>query len=248
MHPDSRAASRRHPPAALHPSRRPLLLLAAAWPLAAVLPARASGLAALSEADASRGLKAALETGAVNAVRLLGVADGFWANPRVRIPLPDPLREAGKLMKALGQGRQLDELELTINRAAESAVPLARNLLVDAVRTMSVQDAKTILAGGDTSVTDFFAGRTRAPLAESFLPKVRQAVAQVGLAQRYDQVAGKAASMGLLKGEDAGIDRYVTRKALDGLYLVIGDEEKKIRRDPVGAGSDILRRVFGALQ
>lgn len=240
MHPEPSA-----PPT---PSRRPLLLAAVAWPLAAALPARASGLAVLSEADAAKGLKAALETGAVNAVKLLGVADGFLGNPKVRIPLPDPLREAGKLMKALGQGRQLEELEVAINRAAESAVPLARNLLVDAVRTMSVQDAKSILGGGETSVTEFFAGRTRAPLTEAFLPQVRQVVAKVGLAQRYDQVAGKAASMGLLKGEDAGIDRYVTRKALDGLYLVIGEEEKKIRRDPVGAGSDILRRVFGALK
>lgn len=229
--------------------RRHLLQSAPAFliPLAA-RPARAQGPAALSELDATRGLKTALEAGANAAVQLLGQADGFWANPKVRIPLPDALREAAPLLKAMGRGSQLDELELTINRAAEAAVPMAKKLLVDAARSISVQDAKAILTGGETSVTDYFAGRTRAPLGESFLPIVRQAVAKVGLAQRYDQLAGKAAGMGLVKQEDASIDRFVTRKSLDGLYLVIGEEERKIRRDPVGTGSAILGKVFGALK
>lgn len=232
----------------MHRRRFSLVLVSA--PAAALLarPAQASGLASLSDADAARGLKAALEQGALTAVRLLGVQDGFLGNPRVRIPLPSALQDASKLLKAMGQGRQVEELEVAINRAAENAVPLARNLLVNAVRTMSVTDAKNILTGGDTSVTTFFADRTRAPLGTQFLPVVKQATSKVGLAAKYDRLAGKAAGFGLLKQEDASIDHYVTRKALDGLYLVIGEEEKKLRSNPVAAGSDILRKVFGALK
>jgi hypothetical protein len=211
-------------------------------------PARAQGLAALSNADASKGLKTALETGALAAVRLLGVQDGFLANPRVRIPLPSGLQDASTLLKALGQGKQVEDLEVAVNRAAENAVPMAKTLLVNAARSMTVGDAKNILAGGETSVTQFFAEKTRAPLSIQFLPAVKQATSKVGLAAKYDRIAGKAAGLGLLKQEDASIDQYVTRKALDGLYLVIGDEEKKIRQDPVGTGSAILQKVFGAMR
>ena len=208
----------------------------------------AQGLAALSDAEATRGLRAALETGATAAVRLLGVQDGFLGNPRVRIPLPGALKDASKLLRAMGQGRQVDELEVAMNRAAEAAVPMARKLLVGAVQTLTVSDAKGILTGGDTSVTEFFAGRTREPLSGTFLPVVRQATAKVDLAQKYDRLAGKAVGLGLVRQEDASVDQYVTRKALDALYLVIGDEERKIRRDPLGTGSALLGRVFGTLR
>lgn len=210
--------------------------------------AQAQGLAGITDAEAGRGLKAALENGALTAVRLLGVQDGFLANPKVRIPLPSALQDASKLLKAMGQRKQVEELEVAINRAAEGAVPLAKNLLVGAVRNMSVADAKGILAGGETAVTSFFADKTRAPLSTQFLPAVKQATAKVGLAAQYDRIAGKAAGFGLMKQEDASIDHYVTRKALDGLYLMIGEEEKKLRQNPIGAGSDILRKVFGALK
>jgi hypothetical protein len=229
--------------------RRSLSALLALSPLLALAPAaRAQGLASLSDLDAGRGLKAALETGSLAAVQLLGKPDGFLANPKVHIPLPGALQDAARLLKAIGQQRQVEELEVAINRAAESAVPLAKTLLVNAVRSMSVADAKGILTGGETSVTDFFAGKTREPLSGQFLPVVRQATAKVGLAAKYDRIAGKAAGFGLVKQEDASIDHYVTRKALDGLYLVIGEEEKKIRRDPVGTGSALLQKVFGALR
>jgi hypothetical protein len=176
-------------------------------PLALLLAdlADAQGLASLSNADATKGLKTALETGALTAVNLLGVQDGFLANPRVHIPLPGGLQDASKLLKAIGQGRQVEELEVAINRAAENAVPMARTLLVNAARSMTVTDAKHILAGGETSVTDFFAGKTRAPLSTQFLPSVKQAVSKVGLAVNYDRIAGKAAGLGLLKQEDASI-------------------------------------------
>lgn len=236
-------------PASDRMQRRTVSLALAAAPLLFLpLAARAQGLASLTDAEATRGLRTALETGATTAVRLLGVQDGFLGNPKVRIPLPSALQDASRLLKAMGQGKQLEELEVTINRAAENAVPMAKTLLVNAVRSMSVTDAKNILTGGDTSVTTFFADKTRSPLSDQFLPVVRKAVSKVGLAVKYDRLAGRAAGMGLLKQEDASIDHYVTRKALDGLYLVIGEEEKKIRQNPVAAGSDILRKVFGALK
>lgn len=207
-----------------------------------------AGLAGISDADAGMGVKSALERGAVAAVELLGRPDGFLGNPKVRIPLPGWLKDGAKIMAALGQGRQIEELETGMNRAAENAVPLAQKLLVGAVQTMSVADARKILTGGETSVTTFFAGRTRKPLSGQFLPVVRQATAQVDLARKYDQVAGKGVGLGLVKKEDASIDHYVTRKALDGLYFMIGEEEKKIRRDPVGTGSALLSKVFGSLR
>lgn len=209
---------------------------------------QAVGLADLSNAEASQGLKTALEQGALAAVGLLGRPDGFLNNPRVRIPLPGFLSDAARLLKAMGQGRQVEELEVAMNRAAESAVPLAKDLLIQSIRSMTVTDARNILTGGATSVTSFFEERTRSPLAVRFLPVVTSATRKVGLAEKYNRVAGKVAGMGLVNKEDATIEQYVTRKSLDGLYLMIGDEEKKIRQDPAGSGKAILSKVFGALK
>ena len=205
-------------------------------------------LAGISNKDASTGLKTALEKGALAAVALLGKTDGFFGNDKVRIPLPGFLQDAAGLMKTLGQGKRIDELMLSINRAAEAAVPMGKDLLVSSVRSMSVQDAKKILTGGETSVTNFFAEKTRSPLSGTFLPIVTRATEKVGLANKYNELAGKASGFGLVKKEDANIQQYVTGKTLDGLYLIIGDEEKKIRQDPIGAGSDILKKVFGAMK
>ena len=216
--------------------------------LATYQHAQAVTLGNLSNADASNGLKTALEKGVLAAVALLGKTDGFLGNPKVRIPLPGYLEDAAKLLKNFGQGQRIDELTTAINRAAETAVPMGRDLLVSAVRSMNVNDAKNILTGGETSVTGFFAEKTRAPLGIKFLPVVTQATQKVGLASQYNEFAGKAAGFGLVRKEDANIQQYVTGKALDGLYLMIGDEEKKIRQDPVGTGSAILQKVFGALK
>ena len=205
-------------------------------------------LAGISNKDASAGLKTALEKGALAAVALLGKTDGFFGNDKVRIPLPGYLNDVAGLLKNLGQGKRVDELTLSLNRAAEAAVPMGKTLLVDAVKNMTVTDAKNILAGGDTSVTAFFAGKTHAPLGVTFLSIVTKATEKVGLLNKYNEFAGKAASFGLVKKEDANIQQYVTGKTLDGLYLIIGEEEKKIRRDPVGTGSAILKKVFGALK
>ena len=159
--------------------------------------AQALSLGELSNADASSGVKAALEQGALAAVGLLGQSGGFLNNPKVRLPLPGYLNDAAKLMKRFGQGQRIEELETSINRAAEAAVPMGKDLLVGAVRSMTVTDAKNILAGGDTSVTQFFSEKTRAPLGQKFLPVVTQATKKVGLAQQYNAFAGKAAGFGL---------------------------------------------------
>jgi hypothetical protein len=190
-------------------------------------------------------VREALGRGAEAAVALLGRHDGFLGNPKVRIPLPGFLNDAAKLLKMTGQRQRVDDLVTAMNRAAEAAVPEARSLLVDTVKNIGVEDALRIVRGGDTSVTEFFARKTRVPLGERFLPIVTRATERVALADKYNAVAGKASGLGVVKKEDANIQQYVTRKALDGLYLVIGEEEKKIRKDPVGTGSALLKRVFG---
>ncbi len=204
-----------------------------------------SGWAAANESDAAAGVRAALERGALAAVGLLGRNDGFLGNPQVRIPLPDHLASAAKFLKAAGQGKKLDELVTAMNRAAEAAVPVAKPIFVSAVKALSVEDALKLVRGSGTSVTDFFAGKTRSPLSEKFLPIVTQSVEKLSVAQRYNALAGKAASLGLLKGDEANVQQYVTGRALDGLFLMIGEEEKKIRADPVKTGSAILKKVFG---
>ena len=208
----------------------------------------AAQAADLSEGDAALGVRAALERGAVAAVGLLGKAGGYLDNPKVRIPLPGFLNDASKLLKMTGQQGRIDELITAMNRAAEAAVPEAKVLLVNAVKSMSVQDGRQLLTGGDNAVTQFFATKTREPIGVKFLPIVTRATEKVSLAEKYNSVAGKASSFGLVGKGDANIQQYVTGKALDGLYLMIGEEERKIRRDPVGTGSAILSKVFGSLK
>jgi hypothetical protein len=211
------------------------------------LHARAAA-AFLSETDAALGVRAALERGATAAVNLLGRTNGFLGNPKVRIALPGALNDAAKFLEATGQHKRVDDLVTAMNRAAEAAMPEAKTLLVNAVKDMSVEDARAIVTGGDDSVTRFFAAKTREPLGARFLPVISKETAKVNLAQKYNAVAGKIASFGFMKKEDANIEQYVTGKALDGLYLIIGEEERKIRKDPVGTGSAILEQVFGSLK
>ena len=223
---------------------RPLALLA----LLVTAPAFALGIADITNKDAVAGLKQALTEGSAAAIGKLGVENGFFSNAKVKIPLPESLQKVEGLMRAMGMKRQADELELAMNRAAESAVNEAQPLLVDAVKTMSVQDAKKILTGGDTAATDYFRGKTAAPLAKKFLPIVKKTTAQVGLAEKYNAIAGKGSQLGLIDASQATIEQYVTKKALDGLYLMIADEEKALRQDPVGAASSLVQKVFGALK
>ena len=219
------------------------------WGGLCALPAWTTARAAdISDGDAALGVRAALERGAVSAVTLLGKSGGFLDNPKVRIPLPGFLNDVAKLAKFTGQQGRVDELVTAMNRAAEAAVPEAKALLISAIKSMSVQDGRKILTGGDESVTEFFASKTRAPLSVKFLPIVTKATERVSLAEKYNALAGRAVSTGLVNKDDANIQQYVTGKALDGLYLMIGEEERKIRQDPVGTGSAILSKVFGTLK
>jgi len=210
--------------------------------------AHALSLDDLSNKDASGGLKEALTQGATKAVASLGKADGFLGNPKVKIPLPESLQKAEGLMRSFGMGKYADELQTTMNRAAEAAVPEAKTLLVNSIKQMSVQDAKAILTGGDDAATQYFKRTTSAPLGEKFKPIVKKAMAKVKFADKYEQFAGKAAKVGLVKAEDANLENYVTAKALDGLYLMIAEEEKAIRTNPVGAAGGLAKKVFGLLQ
>ncbi len=210
--------------------------------------AYALSLADLSDKDAAAGLKEALNQGAGNAVSKLGKTDGFLGNPQVRIPLPDSLKKADRMLSRLGMGKYTQDLEVSMNRAAELAVPEAKTLLLNAVKQMTFQDAKNILTGGDTAATDYFRAKTSQPLQAKFLPIVQQATAKVQLAQKYDQFAGKASRLGLLDEKQANLEQYVTQKALDGLFFMIAQEEKSIRADPVGQTSKLLKKVFSAIK
>jgi len=217
---------------------------------ALVIPAAASaaGLADISNRDAINGLKDALTRGSQAAVARLGVEDGFLKNDSVRIGLPPSLRSAEAVIRTIGMGTQADELVLRMNRAAEAAVPEARTLLTNAVKKMSVQDAKGILTGGDDAATQYFKRTTSESLAKQFQPIVKKAMAKVKLAEKYNEIAASGARVGLVKEEDAKLEDYVTRRALDGLFVVMAEEEKKIRKDPAGAASSIIRKVFGAIR
>ena len=216
--------------------------------LIAPAAAPAAGLAEISNRDAVAGLKEALTRGARAAVARLGVEDGFFRNDSVKIALPPSLRRVEAVMRSIGMDRQADDLVLRMNRAAEAAVPEARTLLVDAVKKMSVQDAKGVLTGGDDAATQYFKRTTSEPLAKRFLPIVKRAMAKVKAAEKYNEIAASGAKLGLVKEEDANLEDYVTRRALDGLFVTIAGEEKKIRQDPAAAASAVIRRVFGAIQ
>lgn len=203
--------------------------------------------AAFSQADASAALKAALERGAQVAVKQLGAADGFLSNDKVRIGLPEVLEKAAPILRTVGRGAQLDELVTSMNHAAESAVSLAQPLLLQAIKSMSLQDAQRILQGGDNAVTEYFATRTRTPLGQKFQPVVSKALEKLSITKQYNDLTGKASKLGLIQGQAVTVQEHVTQRAMDGLYFVIGEEERRIRKDPIGTGSALLKKVFGAL-
>lgn len=209
--------------------------------------AQALSLADISGADATGGLKDALTQGAGKAVSLLGQPNGFMGDPEVRIGLPGKLRKVESLLRGLGFGQQTDELIATMNRAAEAAIPAAKPLLVNAIKQMSVNDAKAILTGGDDSATRYFERTTSAPLAEQFKPTIRQAMARFNLNEKFQALTGKAGPLGMVKNSNAYLEGYVTQKTLDGLFLMIAQEEKAIRKNPAAAVGSLAKKVFGAL-
>jgi hypothetical protein len=224
-----------------------LRLISLAAGLALSSSAFALSLADLTQGDTSGGLKDALSQGAKVAVQQLGKPGGFSNNPDVRIELPGNLGKAAKTMKMMGMGAQVDQLEASMNKAAEAAVPQAQALLLDSVKKMTVQDAKSILSGPQDSATQYLNKTSREQLRAKFLPIVKQATDQVGLAKQYNSFAGQAASFGVIDAKSANIENYVTEQALDGLFAMIAEQEASIRENPAGAATSLAKKVFGAL-
>lgn len=213
--------------------------------LLALVPLR-TALAALSEGEASSGIQAALERGASAAVDMLGVNDGFLGNPKVRIALPERLRKVHSAARLLGMDAQFEALEVGINRAAEAAVPQAKTLLIEAARKLSMKDAIAIVRGGDDAVTRYFRSSAEAQITARFTPIVASSINKLDLARQYDQLAAQGARLGLVKEDQASLERYVTARAVDGLFQIIAEKERELRADPIGTGSAILKKVFGA--
>ncbi|MBT2338834.1 MULTISPECIES: DUF4197 domain-containing protein [Pseudomonas] len=209
--------------------------------------AMALSLGDLSQKDATGGLKDALTQGAQVAVKQLGTPGGFSNNPDVKIELPGKLGKVASKMKAFGMGDQVDQLETSMNQAAEAAVVQAQPILVNAVKNMSVDDAKGILSGGKDSATQYLNKSSREQIRAKFLPIVKQATDKVGLAQKYNAFAGQAATFGVLDAKSANIENYVTEQALDGLFEMIGKQEATIRQNPAAAATSLAKKVFGTL-
>lgn len=209
--------------------------------------AMALSLGDLSQQDATGGLKDALTQGAQVAVKQLGTPGGFSNNPDVKIELPGKLGKVASKMKAFGMGEQVDQLETSMNQAAEAAVVQAQPILVNAVKNMSVSDAKGILSGGQDSATQYLNKSSREQIRAKFLPIVKQATDKVGLAQKYNAFAGQAATLGVLDAKSANIENYVTEQALDGLFEMIGKQEATIRQNPAAAATSLAKKVFGTL-
>jgi hypothetical protein len=208
----------------------------------------ASGLAQFTAQEQTASLKQALTQGAETAVRNLAKENGYLGNDKVRIPLPENLQKADRTLRKLGLGKYSDELITSMNRAAEAAVPEAKTLLVGAVKKMTVTDAKDILLGNDDAATQYFRRNTETALGGKFKPIVVHAMQKVRLAQTYDRFAGKGAKLGLIDERDANLEDYITRKALDGLFLMMAEQEKEIRAHPLQAVGDLAKKVFSALR
>ena len=208
--------------------------------------AGAAGARPLDEPTIVAGLKEALEVATGRTVAATSRQNGFFGNSRIKIPLPDELESAASGLRALGLGRQVDELELTMNRAAERAAREATPVFVNAIRQLSFADARAILSGGERAATGYFEARTHAELSRRFAPIVEQSMHEVGLVRVYDDVIALVDALPLLASPGVDLEDYVTARALDGLFKVLGDEEARIREDPAARSTALLRRVFGS--
>ncbi len=199
----------------------------------------------LSDSRIISGLKEALTIGAGNAIKLTGAVDGFFKNAVIKILLPKQLSTLARGLRVIGQGARVDEFELSMNRAAEKAAPQARQIFVNAIRQMTITDARKILTGGDTAATEYFRDKTSEKLATAFRPIVEKSMNDVGATRQYKDLVGRFESIPFAKTQSLDIDDYVVNKALDGIFYMVGEEEKKIRKDPAARITSILRDVFG---
>lgn len=199
----------------------------------------------LSENKIIRGLKEALQIGTNNAVGIVSKLDGYYKSPRIRIPLPDSVQKVEKILRAVGYGSKVDAFELSMNRAAERAAPEAKAMFLNAVKQMTFSDAKKILQGRDNEATLYFEDKTRGRLHELFKPIVHSAMSEVGVTRWYQELEAKVRSIPVTESLNLDLDGYVTNKALDGLFFMVAEEERKIRQDPAARITDLLKEVFG---
>lgn len=211
-------------------------------------PPSASGLSQFTLQDQVGSLKQALTQGADAAVSQLAKENGFLGNEKVRIPLPENLQKTERAMRKIGLGKYADDFSTAMNRAAEAAVPEAKTLLVNAVKNMTVNDAKDILLGNEDAATQYFRRNTEVALGERFKPIVAKSMQKVSLAQAYDRFANKGVKLGLVNARDAHLDDYITRKALDGLFLKMAEQEIEIRAYPLQATGNLAKKVFAVLR
>ncbi len=198
----------------------------------------------LSDTRIASGLKEALQIGSENAVNLTGRLDGYFRNQAIKILMPEKLRTLEKGLRLVGYGPQVDEFVLSMNRAAERAAPYAKQIFWDAIGEMNFDDARKILTGGDTAATEYFKVKTTDRLVAAFRPVVNQTMDEVGVARQYKELVGLVQATPFIESEAFDIDHYVVTKALDGLFQVVGEEERKIRTDPMARATDLLKEVF----
>jgi len=200
----------------------------------------------LTNDEIVKGLKEALEIGTGNAVKTVSKTDGYFKNPLIKIPLPEKVQKVEKLLRATGFNNQVDEFELSMNRAAERAAPEAKNIFWDAIKQMTFSDAREILDGQDNAATLYFKDKTSGRLQEIFKPITHQAMSEVGTTRYYQSLDSKIKTIPFADQMSFDLDQYVTDKALDGLFLMLAEEEKKIRQDPAARVTDLLKKVFGS--
>ncbi len=191
------------------------------------------------------GLKEALSIGTKNAVNYVSKTDGYFGNSAIKILMPEKIQKAADLIAKVGYQKEVDDFVLSMNRAAEKAAPKAVDIFVDAIKKMTFDDAKKILGGGNTAATDFFRDKTRTTLFGQFQPVVTDSMSKVGVAQSYKKMTAGYDKVPFMKKEDIDLDHYITNKALDGLFYMVAEEEKKIRTNPAAQVTDLLKKVFG---
>jgi hypothetical protein len=204
-----------------------------------------TGTGGLGDVRIGQALKEALQVGTANAVQLTGRTDGYLRNEAIKILLPEKLRSLESGLRMVGYGSQMDELVVGMNRAAEQAAPAAKQIFWDAIGAMTIDDARRLLDGGNTAATDYFKGKTTDQLTTAFRPVVEKTMGQVGVTRQYNELLGRARSIPFLNVEAYDLDSYVVGKGLDGLFHVVGEEERKIRTNPSARVTDLLRDVFG---
>lgn len=199
-----------------------------------------------SESKIIEGLKEALEIGTNNAVKAVSRLDGYYKNPKIKIPLPDPVTKVEKVLRTVGYGAKIDAFELSMNRAAEKAAPEARSLFWDAIKQMSFKEARKILNGRENEATLYFADKTRGKLTTLFKPIISTSMSQVGVTRYYQELDARVRNIPFAESFRFDLDQYVTDRALDGLFIMVAEEERRIRKDPAARVTDLLKEVFGA--